>query len=30
MPLVKEENGFWLINPGSTSWPRGGSKDLMQ
>ena len=26
MPLAKEENGLWLINPGSTSWPRGGSK----
>ena len=26
MPLVKEKNGLWLINPGSTSWPRGGSK----
>ena len=24
--LLKEENGLWLINPGSTSWPRGGSK----
>ena len=26
MPLAKKENGLWLINPGSTSWPRGGSK----
>ena len=26
MPLAKEENGLWLINAGSTSWPRGGSK----
>lgn len=26
MPLVKEKDGLWLINPGSTSWPRGGSK----
>lgn len=26
VPLVKEKNGLWLINPGSTSWPRGGSK----
>lgn len=26
MPLVKEYDGYWLVNPGSTSWPRGGSE----
>lgn len=26
MPSFKQEGGFTFINPGSTSWPRGGSK----